>query len=77
MASVPNLVLAMYVCICNGITDHAIRDAAARGVSSLEELTMRTGLGSGCGSCAGIAQEILDEARPGVREFPLRLAIAA
>jgi bacterioferritin-associated ferredoxin len=67
----------MYVCICNGITDHAIRDAAARGVSSLEELTMRTGLGSGCGSCAGIAQEILDEARPRVREFPLRLAIAA
>ena len=67
----------MYVCICNGITDHAIREAAARGVGSLEELTMRTGLGSGCGSCADVAREILEEARPRSREFPLRLAIAA
>ncbi|MEZ5463466.1 bacterioferritin-associated ferredoxin [Dokdonella sp.] len=68
----------MYVCICNGVTDHAIREAAARGVSSLEELTMRTGLASGCGSCADVARDILDEARtPLIRPFPLRLAIAA
>ncbi len=68
----------MYVCICNGITDSAIRDAAVRGVGSLEELTMRTGCGSGCGSCIDLAREILAEARaPAVRAFPLRLAVAA
>lgn len=68
----------MYVCICNGVTDHAIREAASRGVSSLEELTMRTGLGSGCGSCADVARDILAESRsPAIRPFPLRLAIAA
>lgn len=68
----------MYVCICNGVTDSAIRDAAARGVGSLEELTMRTGCGSGCGSCIDIAQEILAEARqPASRPFSLQLAVAA
>ncbi|MFZ1796297.1 MAG: (2Fe-2S)-binding protein, partial [Dokdonella sp.] len=49
----------MYVCICNGITDTTIREAAARGVDTLEELTMRTGCASGCGSCADVAREIL------------------
>jgi bacterioferritin-associated ferredoxin len=74
----PQRVLAMYVCICNGITDGAIREAAARGVETLEELTMRTGCASGCGSCADVARQILDEARPRVvRAFPLRLAVAA
>ena len=64
----------MYVCICNGITDHAIRDAASRGVCSLEELTMRTGCGSGCGSCADLAREILSETHSAsVREFGLPL----
>ena len=68
----------MYVCICNGVTDHAIRDAASRGVSSFEELTMRTGCGAGCGSCADLAREILGEGRSrAIREFPLPLAIAA
>ena len=52
----------MYVCICNGITDHAIRDAAAAGCRSMPELTMRTGAGSTCGSCIEMATAILDEA---------------
>jgi bacterioferritin-associated ferredoxin len=73
----PHRVLTMYVCVCNAVTDHAIREAAARGVSTLEELTMRTGLASGCGSCMDVAREILAEARPRVRAFPLPLAIAA
>lgn len=64
----------MYVCICNGITDHAIRDAAARGVRSFEELTLWTGCGSGCGSCADLARDILGEAHAaGAREFSIPL----
>lgn len=68
----------MYVCICNAVTDRAIRDAASRGVSTLDELTLRTGCAGGCGSCADLAQEILHEARARpTRAFPLQLAIAA
>ncbi|QOW22369.1 bacterioferritin-associated ferredoxin [Novilysobacter avium] len=60
----------MYVCICNGITDHEIRQAAEAGCDSMAELTMRTGAGSCCGSCVDMASEILDETRA-ARALPL------
>jgi bacterioferritin-associated ferredoxin len=52
----------MYVCICNGVTDRDIRNAADAGCRSMPELTMRTGAGSTCGSCIEMATAILDEA---------------
>ena len=58
------VVRTVYVCICNGITDHDIRRAAEAGCSSLSELTMRTGVGACCGTCVDTAQALLDEARP-------------
>ena len=61
---------AMYVCICNGVTDHQIREAAEAGCASLTELTMRTGVGANCGSCLSMADALLDEARTR-RELPL------
>lgn len=51
----------MYVCICNAVTDRAIREAAASGVRCLGELTMRTGCGGGCGSCVQLAEQLLSE----------------
>jgi bacterioferritin-associated ferredoxin len=66
----------MYVCICHGVTDHDIRRAAADGVGSLTELTMRTGVASNCGSCADLAREILAESRP-ARAFALPVLQAA
>ena len=53
----------MYVCICNGVTEQQVRDAADMGCTSVAELTMRTGAGANCGSCLGLAAEILDELR--------------
>lgn len=53
----------MYVCICNGVTDTAIRAAADAGCRSVPELTMRTGAGATCGSCLDLAGEILAEAQ--------------
>ena len=50
----------MYVCICNGVTDHQIREAAANGVRSMAELTMRTGCGATCGTCVDTATAILE-----------------
>jgi bacterioferritin-associated ferredoxin len=67
---------AMYVCICHGVTDQDIRNAADAGCGSLTELTMRTGLGSGCGTCGEFAREILAEAR-GAKAFPLAVFAAA
>jgi bacterioferritin-associated ferredoxin len=40
----------MYVCICNGVTDRDIRQAAEAGVRTVTELTMRTGCGATCGT---------------------------
>jgi len=51
----------MYICICKSVTDKQIRRAAARGVDNLYELRESLGVASGCGTCAGSAQEILDE----------------
>ena len=60
----------VYVCICNGVTDHQIREAADNGCSSVAELTMRTGCGSNCGSCLEMAGELLTKARA-MRDLPL------
>ena len=60
----------VYVCICNGVTDHQIREAADNGCSSVAELTMRTGCGSSCGSCLEMAGELLATARA-VHDLPL------
>jgi len=54
----------MYVCICKSVTDKQIRRAAARGVDSLYELRETLGVGSGCGSCADMAQDILMQHQP-------------
>lgn len=62
----------VYVCICNGVTDHQIREAAANGCANVSELTMRTGCGSNCGSCLDMAADLLAQARA-VHDFPLPL----
>jgi bacterioferritin-associated ferredoxin len=58
----------MYICICNGITERAVRAAAAEGVHSLSELTLRTGCGGCCGSCTELAEQVLREAHDTLRE---------
>jgi bacterioferritin-associated ferredoxin len=66
----------MYVCICNGVTERAVRQAAAEGVTTMSELTRRTGCASTCGGCADYAEEVLrnEHARAA---FPLPLLAAA
>ncbi|GAB6195499.1 (2Fe-2S)-binding protein [Lysobacter xanthus] len=60
----------MYVCICNGVTDRDIRQAAEAGCRTMTELTMRTGAGSTCGSCIEMATSLLDEVHAS-RALPL------
>ncbi len=66
----------MYICVCFGITDKAIQRAAADGVRDVAELTMRTGLGSNCGSCREMASDILNETHA-ASLFPLQILQAA
>jgi bacterioferritin-associated ferredoxin len=57
------MVFAMYVCICNGVTDRQIREAAEAGCGSVPEMTMRTGAGANCGACLGLVAELIEEVR--------------
>jgi bacterioferritin-associated ferredoxin len=67
----------MYVCICNGVTDRDIRQAAEAGCGSVAELTMRTGAGATCGSCLDMAADLLEAARRRQAEFELPVLQAA
>lgn len=52
----------MYICLCHAVTDHAIREAVERGVSTYRELSFATGCGMQCGSCAKTARQLFHEA---------------
>ncbi|GLQ52448.1 (2Fe-2S)-binding protein [Dyella flava] len=52
----------MYICLCNAITDHDIRRAAADGVRTFAELQNRTGCADCCGCCEAEARTTLEEA---------------
>ena len=67
----------MYVCICNAVTDRAIREAATRGVRSFADLRRGTGCGDCCGNCEDVAREIFESAaNTRVLDLPLFAAAA-
>lgn len=51
----------MYVCLCNQVTDRQIREAARNGCRRLEDLRGQLGVSACCGSCADMAEELLEE----------------
>ena len=66
----------MYVCICNAVTDRAIREAAVGGVRTFTQLRRDTGCGDCCGSCEKVARAIFEQATQ-VCRLDLRLLAAA
>jgi bacterioferritin-associated ferredoxin len=55
----------MYVCICAAVSDRQIKEAVREGACSLDHLAACLGVGTGCGCCREMAQEILiEEASP-------------
>ena len=52
----------MYICLCHGITDRQIRSCIESGARTLCDLSGELGVATQCGSCAGAACEMLDEA---------------
>lgn len=57
----------MFVCICHAVSDRTIREAAERGVTTLEALAAETGTGTCCGACRPFALQILEEHGAGAR----------
>ena len=53
--------IAMYVCICNAVTDREIRQAVKLGAASMCDLREGLGVGSNCGKCTSCAKGILRE----------------
>lgn len=51
----------MYVCLCNGVTERAVREAVDEGVRTFRELSFKTGCGTQCGSCIPVARALLRE----------------
>ena len=56
----------MYVCLCNGITDSQIREAADSGCDNLRDLRRELGVGSQCAKCVRHARQVLRETRSAV-----------
>ncbi|MFL6565598.1 MAG: (2Fe-2S)-binding protein [Burkholderiales bacterium] len=53
----------MYICICNAVTEKAVRECARNGACSIDELAYELGVGAGCGRCRDCASEVLRDAR--------------
>lgn len=60
----------MYVCICNAVTDHQIRQAAADGAHSLACPQSDLGVATQCGRCADCASRVLSDARTTSGDHP-------
>jgi bacterioferritin-associated ferredoxin len=51
----------MYVCLCLGITDKAIKQAVLEdGVGNMRQLKQQLSVGTQCGKCVQMAQSIID-----------------
>ena len=56
----------MYVCICHGVTEKDIKKAVKAGAQSLQDIKQATGCATGCGTCADVALEVLQNANDNV-----------
>jgi bacterioferritin-associated ferredoxin len=52
----------MYVCVCNAVTDRDIKEAAGRGVCSIEALGDQLKVATCCGRCLDHASKVLFQA---------------
>ena len=66
----------MYVCLCNGITDHDIRATLAEGASSVDEVMYMTGAATRCGSCLATIAAMVEQEAPRSARRALRIILA-
>jgi len=54
----------MIICVCNRLTEHEVRGAAAKGARTPEAAYSKLGCEVQCGCCLPYAQELIDEELP-------------
>lgn len=52
----------MYVCICNAVTDKAIKKAVNNGCNNFDKVCKKLDVGTCCGRCKSHAHEVVSEA---------------
>jgi bacterioferritin-associated ferredoxin len=52
----------MYVCVCNAVSDRDIKEAAGRGICSMEALGDQLKVATCCGRCLDHASKVLQQA---------------
>lgn len=57
----------MIVCLCEGLSEKALRSRIRDGAHSVAALARRTGAGRSCGSCACDLKRLVSEERGGAR----------
>ncbi len=55
----------MYVCLCNGLTDGHVRDAASSGASRPSEVYRACGCAVQCGTCSATVRRIVNDVAGG------------
>jgi bacterioferritin-associated ferredoxin len=69
---------AMYICICNAVTDREIRGAVSLGCRTVGDLKRDLGVASCCGKCELDARRVIRECtRACVADAPAARAFAA
>ncbi len=53
----------MFVCLCRAVTDREIHEAVDNGVDHVDQLEEVCGVGTGCGTCKPMAQELIEARR--------------
>ena len=57
------IIILMFICICNAITESHVRSAVAEGASTLSDLQAQLGVATCCGCCAETVAEYLPGGR--------------
>lgn len=57
------IIIRMFICICNAITERQVQAAVSEGATSLSDLQGQLGVASCCGCCADTATEYLPGGR--------------
>lgn len=57
------IIVLMFICICNAITERQVQSAVAQGANSMSDLQAQLGVATCCGCCAETANEYLPGGR--------------
>ena len=58
---------AMYICICNAVSDQVIREEIRNGTSDVKTLAKKYNVAQACGRCASAFRSLVSEAANGAK----------